>query len=198
MTGLVSEIFDQLKLFLKSPNGVHNVGEERDKWIANPKANSRTDFDNFYRLGMVIAIAFKNLDCIELLLPSCFWRYMVYGKLDIEDIRGVNVNQLVCFEKMQKMADEDIEYLDEKFTTFLSDGQEFELVPYGRQEKLTMQNKSEYIRLSQLIHKEQLIKPFEMARRGFRDSTFNHRYVSYTPTEMEKRITGMDYVRHFV
>ena len=74
MTRMCKEVIDKLKLFIPSPNNRQNTGDERDKWVPNPKANSVTDFDNFYRLGMVLAFCWKIRECLEVNLPSIFWQ----------------------------------------------------------------------------------------------------------------------------
>jgi hypothetical protein len=51
-------------------------------------------------------------------------------------------------EKIRTMPDSDLEYLDEKFVTFLSDGKEYELVPNGKNILVTPVNKSLYIELT--------------------------------------------------
>ena len=75
MANTSREIYEKLRLFIKSPNSVHNVGDEREKLVPNPKANSSTDLDNYYRVGVFIALGIKVRDCIELSLPSIFWKY---------------------------------------------------------------------------------------------------------------------------
>lgn len=191
------EVFKTLRLFINSPNNVHNVGEDRDKWIPNPKANSLTDLDNFYKLGMLMSVSFKQMECLELNLPRLFWKYMQTGKLEWEDIRLINVNQVVCLEKILSMSDADLEYLEETFTTFLGDGQEYELEFEGKQKKLTVQNRHEYVEKCKQIHLECLRRPFDMIRRGFFDSTFSYFGNDLSSEEFEKHNCGMNYVSFY-
>lgn len=86
-TNLVVELKDKLKLLIKSPNAVHNVGEEREKLIPNPKATSLTDQRNYFKLGMLLAISYKMMECLELDLPSCFWKQF-YGTKALTQARG--------------------------------------------------------------------------------------------------------------
>jgi hypothetical protein len=188
------ELFKKLKLFIQSPNGKHNVGEEREKWIPNPKANSFTDLENFYKIGFLMAVCFKLQDCLELSLPSIFWKYFLTGSLDWEDVKTINVNQVVCLEKIQNMSEDDLEYLEETFLTFLGDGLEYELEVGGKSKRLTIQNKHEYIEKCKQVQLAALIKPFEMIKRGFMDSSFNYFVSGISHCEMDHRICGMDYV----
>ena len=77
MSNLAVEIMEKLKIFVKTPNAVHNVGEEREKWVPNPKANSRTDLENFYKVGFVIAFVLKTRECLEVSITSLFWKYLI-------------------------------------------------------------------------------------------------------------------------
>lgn len=193
-----NEIYSKLKLFIKTPNAVHNVGEERDKWAPNPKANSKTDLENFYKLGMVMALAKRLSECLQLNLPSIFWSYLLTGKeLEWDDIKYVNLNQWVCVNKIATMDPTDLEYLEESFCTFLNDGREYELVPNGKQIKLTVENRSQYVALSKSLQISSLMKPFEAIRRGFVESIYPYVYQVLHPQQLEKLISGMNYVRGF-
>lgn len=74
---MCKELVDKLKLFIKSPNSLHNVGEEREKMVPNPKANSNADLDNFYKVGIVLAVSLKMRECVEFNLPSILWKYIL-------------------------------------------------------------------------------------------------------------------------
>lgn len=191
---LSQEIFSKLKLFINSPNNKHNVGEEREKWIPNPKANSISDLDNFYKIGIALTICYKLQECLEFNFPLIMWKYFLTGSIEWDDIKGVNLNQVVCLDKIATMTEEDLEYLEETFTTFLGDGQEFELEIGGKQRKLTVANRHEYIEKCKAIHLQCLIKPFEQLRKGFQSSTPSYLLRDNTPEETDKIFTGMNYV----
>jgi len=53
------------------------VGDERDRLVPNPKANSQADLDNYYKIGILIAFCLKVRDCIELNLPSILYKYLL-------------------------------------------------------------------------------------------------------------------------
>ena len=77
LTNLCKELTEKLKLFIKSPNSLHNVGEEREKMVPNPKANSQSDLDNYYKVGMLFAVSIKLRECLELDLPQILWKYIM-------------------------------------------------------------------------------------------------------------------------
>ena len=163
-------------MFVKSPNAVHNVGEERDKWVPNPMANSKTDLDNYYKIGLIIGLAIKLKECVELNLPSILWKFVLStlglpegGKLDWEDIKKIDLNQSACVENILTMSEQDLLYLEEKFTTFVL-GKEFELFPLGRDTSLTAENRAEYFVRAKHAVLAVLKKPLEMLRRGLREN----------------------------
>ncbi len=106
----------------------------------------------------------------------------------------MNINQFVCIEKMKTMSPEDLEYLEETFVTFLSDGQEYELEFNGRNIKLTEENKHHYIERTKEVHLAHLLRPFERIRAGLLDSIWVTSFQNRTPAELEQLICGMDYV----
>ncbi len=116
------------------------------------------------------------------------------GKLEWEDVKLVNINQFVCIEKMKSMSPEDLEYLEETFVTFLSDGQEFELEFNGRNVKLTDENKHHYFERTKEVHLAHLLRPFERIRAGLLDSIWASAFQNRTPAVLEQLICGMDYV----
>lgn len=74
---LTNEILEKLNLFIKSPNGVHNLGSERDKLIPNPQAVSLKDMDNFFKFGFALGFVYRTFDILSVNLPSIFWKYLL-------------------------------------------------------------------------------------------------------------------------
>lgn len=179
---------------MPSANNKHNVGEEREKWIPNTKANSLTDYSNYYKLGMVFAFCLKLKECLELNLPSIFWKDLAGQEIIWEDIKSININQYGCIEKIEKMSSDDLEYLDESFTTFLGDGQEYELEFGGKDKKLSSANRHEYIEKSKAMHLYSVMRSFRMIKRGLQETMFPFFYNCLSATELEQKMTGMDYV----
>ena len=161
------------------------MGDDREKWVPNPKANSLTDLDNYYRLGILLAVCFKQRECVELSLPTIAWKYLLTRSLDWQDVRAVSVNQVVCLEKILSMPDQDLDYLEETFTTFLADGQEYELMPGGKQRRLTVANRHEYVHRCRQVLLHSLRKPLEHLRSGFLDSAFSYVAADMAADELE-------------
>jgi hypothetical protein len=193
LSNLSLELTEKLRLFVKSPNSVHNVGEERDKLVPNPKANSKTDYDNFYRLGMIMALCCRFRESLELNFPSIFWVYMLTAKLP-ETFDSMNINHEVCLTKIQTMSSLEIDALDTKMSTYLMDGQPIDLTPGSGNICLSESNRSEYIVRSRHMQRVVLLKAYKKIREGFYDATFCQAMFSQSPLNLENRVCGMDYV----
>jgi hypothetical protein len=116
------------------------------------------------------------------------------GRLLWEDYKSVNLNQFVCLEKITTMTENDLEYLEENFTTFLPDGKEYELEPRGKERRLTLSNRIEYIEKTKQLHLGYLEKAFELMCRGFKDYLHPYKFYLNPPLELEQHICGMNYV----
>lgn len=201
---LEAEIVTRLRLFVKTPNNVHSVGAERDRLCPNPKANSISDCDNFYKVGIAFGVSLLLFESLPIDVPSIFWTYLLKSSdseanlgLEWEDVQKVNLNQYNCLEKIKTLAEEDLEYLDQNFTTYLSDGKQVELFPGGAGIKLTAENRLKYIELCKQIHMAELLKPFSAMRRGFRAFLPSFIYSLITPAQLESGIVGIKGVRVF-
>jgi hypothetical protein len=164
-------------------------------------ATSLTDSDNFFKLGIFIAFSLKMRECIELDLPTIFWKYL-FGSIRVtegnglvwDDIKAININLHVCLEKIESMPDSDLEYLDERFVTFLSDGSSYELLANGKDLLVTPQNKARYIQLCKQVHLAQIERPFSMIKKGFNAMVPQCYIDMFTAEELEKEICGSNFV----
>jgi E3 ubiquitin-protein ligase HERC2 len=49
-----------LSLFVQSQNAVHNIGENRDTWVINPRAENHLSKELFLFLGKMIGVAIRT------------------------------------------------------------------------------------------------------------------------------------------
>ena len=62
-----------LPLFVKTPNGRHSVGYNREKWILNPGATSNIQLEMFAFLGKLMGLAIRSKEYLALNIPSFVW-----------------------------------------------------------------------------------------------------------------------------
>ena len=67
----------EVKLFIPSPNNKHNVGEERDKYVPNPVANSYADLENFYKFGILLGCTLKVNDVLNMNIHPSLFKYII-------------------------------------------------------------------------------------------------------------------------
>lgn len=82
MVLLSKQILEEMRLFIKSPNSLHNLGRERDKYIPDPYAIDLRSMESFYKLGFVMAAVYASGEIININLPSIFWKYILSKKLN--------------------------------------------------------------------------------------------------------------------
>lgn len=80
----------QLPLLVPCPNNVHDVGQNRETWVPNPRATSPTALMLFEALGILMGIAIRNREYLHLELPSLVWKSLAgLGAITLEDLREV-------------------------------------------------------------------------------------------------------------
>ena len=62
-----------LPLLLRTPNGRHAVGYNREKWILHPAATSSVELEMFAFLGKLMGVAVRSKEYLALDLPSITW-----------------------------------------------------------------------------------------------------------------------------
>ena len=167
MTKMASSLINTHKLFIKSPNHQGNVGTERDKYVPNPQTMSEKNLESYFQLGFIMAMCQRCAEILNFDFPSIFWKYLMFQELEWDDIKCINVNIHVCVEKIEKMPEEELEYLDENFVTFLFDGSEIELKPNGKSITLDGENKYEYLSLIKEKNFAQFMPAYKAMRDGF-------------------------------
>eukprot|EP00696_Hemimastix_kukwesjijk_P014789 gnl/Hemi2/28838_TR9565_c0_g3_i1.p1 gnl/Hemi2/28838_TR9565_c0_g3~~gnl/Hemi2/28838_TR9565_c0_g3_i1.p1 ORF type:complete len:508 (+),score=157.51 gnl/Hemi2/28838_TR9565_c0_g3_i1:273-1796(+) len=67
-----------LPLFTLCPNGLYNVGQNRESFVVNPKAAGKRELESFEFVGKILAMSLlaERPLCTSLLLPSLFWKYL--------------------------------------------------------------------------------------------------------------------------
>lgn len=107
----------------------------------------------------------------------------------------MNHTLYTCLEQIGSMKNEELEYLDQNFVTYMNDGTELELKPGGRDIKLSPDNKEEYISLVKEKTQAMVMLGFEEIKRGFYHYLFDFSVRFMDPLIMEEKVCGMNYVR---
>ena len=139
-----------LPLLLATSNHKNDFGEHRDKWIPSPSATSPTHIKMFEFVGALIGMSIRCSQILNLNFPSLFWKSLIDEPLDRSDLNMVDSYCLQMLDGIKNLSQtlpekEFQEYHDQKFVTSLSDGNEVELVPGGKNRVLTKDNADEFV-----------------------------------------------------
>jgi alpha-tubulin suppressor-like RCC1 family protein len=148
-------------LFIPSPNQKNESGLFREKWVINPSAKSTTHLEMYRIFGGLIGYAIRTGEFLNMDLPSIFWKQILEAPLERKDLEHIDRYTIQCLDdiinihKKGVTADSFSFYVDQKFTTCLSDGSEVEVVPEGRNIELTYQDRVKYCELVEKIRFEE-------------------------------------------
>ena len=89
LTAICSELERDsvLPLLLQTPNGQHNLGSNRDKFLLHPASNSAELLGCFEFVGVLIALALLQKEtALSMSLCSVFWKVLVQQPLESSDL----------------------------------------------------------------------------------------------------------------
>lgn len=126
--------------------------------MVNPSATSPSHLEMFMYFGHFIGAAIRSSQALPLDLAPIFWKLILdepetETAAEIEmDLKGFDTYSWQVIEDLRNntkdLSEEDFDAcIDEYFVTLLSNGTQVELIPGGKNVKVTKQNLNEYIRL---------------------------------------------------
>lgn len=135
-----------LSLFIPSPNRANQLGDFKDKYVINPSNKSSYYLQLYEYLGELMGCAFRTGTFLTFDLPTMFWKKLVGQQISEEDIDEVDkgIMELVRFfkESSAEIIENDI---FQTFTAMLSDKNIIELIPNGKNIKVTHENNAQFI-----------------------------------------------------
>ncbi|KAL0490071.1 hypothetical protein AKO1_009425, partial [Acrasis kona] len=146
---------DQMDMLVHVPNHENGVGENREKFIPNPRAVTNKHFKWFQFMGEILAVGLLSKNVMPLDLPSLFWKHMVRDRIELKDLEAIDQSTVNSLREISEIDQRGITALDfdsimiETFTTKSSDGKLVELIPGGSQIPVTFYNRHDYVKLVQ-------------------------------------------------
>lgn len=147
-----------LPLLIPTPNNKNNHGQFRECWMVNPSSTSASHLEMFTYFGHFIGAAIRSEQALPLDLAPIFWKLLI-EETDVEsnadremDLKAFDTYSWQVIEDLRNntkdLSEEEFDaVVDEYFVTLLSNGKEVELMPGGRNIKVTKNNLDEYILL---------------------------------------------------
>lgn len=143
-----------LDLFIQTPNHKNEIGLLRDKWIPNPSAKKAVHQDMYFFIGCMLGHAVSSGHLLSLNLHPLVWSKIlspntgVFG--DFESVDKLFFKYINEIEKTQAKTEEEFNefYPELNFSILLSDESEIELTRGGKNKKVTLSNKAEFVELA--------------------------------------------------
>lgn len=185
-----------LPLLIPSPNNKQNTGQHRDKFVVDPSVSSTVQMEMLRFLGMMMGASIRSKVYMAISLPSLFWKKLSRLPVDKEDLMIVDKLAVKYLEDIANCTKSSVtpenfaDYYDEHFTTFLSNGEEVELVPDGKTLPLTFHNRHEYCRLVLAKRLTESDKQINAIREGLTTVVPESIINIYSYSELEIAVCG--------
>jgi hypothetical protein len=171
LTQMCSEIqSEQLDILSPIPNYKRDVGQNKEKFMPNPHANTQLHLEWFRFIGIMMGIGLLSSNIIELDFPSIVWKKIVNKEVTVEDLEMIDheiYNSMASLREIDKKGinEENFnDYIFDQFITKSSEGLDVELIKDGKKKKVTYHNRIEYAdmvenyRLNEINHQVDAIK----------------------------------------
>lgn len=133
-----------LPLFIRTRNGVGNIGQNKEKWVLNPAAKSSLHMEMFSFLGKLMAIAIRSKEYLGLNIPSIIWKLLVRDVPSRSDLEAINISYIQSLDRIREYDENTMAYMEQTFTLTTWDNREVELIPGGSQELVTFESRDRY------------------------------------------------------
>eukprot|EP01119_Soliformovum_irregulare_P023983 TRINITY_DN8500_c0_g1_i1.p1 TRINITY_DN8500_c0_g1~~TRINITY_DN8500_c0_g1_i1.p1 ORF type:complete len:1141 (-),score=425.00 TRINITY_DN8500_c0_g1_i1:16-3438(-) len=142
-------------LFIPCPNS-GGFGDNAEKFIPRSGATSSLHLSMFSFVGKLMGIAIRAKHILNLDFPSVVWKGIVGTEVTRSDVESIDafsfkmMDQIVTAERQPDMTPDMFnELIDMTFTVQSSDGREIELVENGKTQKVTWENRRQYLSLAE-------------------------------------------------
>jgi len=177
-------------------NSQQGLGENRDKWILNPSADSPLHIAMLEFLGRLIGLSIRTGVLLNLDLPPFFWKQMVGVKPTIKDLKQIDQSIYRALKYFSKCTKEQLETEcpDETFTTYLSDGTKIPLKENGENIRVTFENKDEYVSLIETTRLNESQLQISALRKGLADIVPLQLLNLCTYQDLEWKVCGKPHI----
>jgi len=163
---------NRLDLFIPTPNQVTKTGLGRDLFTINPNAKTDLHLKCFEFIGNIFAYSFISKVYSPINLPNFVWKAILEidnKPEDLEEIDVIAYNSIVkvCLNPEQNYDSLFALYDCTNFTATLSNGEEVELCPLGKDKMLTEDNYKEFIKLYLETRFREIREQATAIRKGF-------------------------------
>eukprot|EP01132_Coremiostelium_polycephalum_P002496 gene2496-3088_t len=186
----------EMNLFLPCHNAQGDVAFNRDKLVPNSSENSPYSLQLFEFIGKLIGIAIRTRNCIELSFPSIIWKSLVCTKVDRVDLEAIDkycTNLLELLEGKDSLLSMETfdDCIFENFVAKSIDNSLVELVPEGKNIKVSWDNRLEYGSALEHYKLTEYKLQIDSMVKGVASILPLHLLNIFTWQEIELRVCGM-------
>lgn len=186
-----------LNLLIPTQNQKNNHGEHRHKWTLNPAASTPAALKMFEFFGALIGMSVRSGILMSLNLPSFFWKQLTGEELTIHDLSSIDtmtVQILDNLREIQNQMEEEVflQGYELTMTTILSNGEEVDLIPGGKNVKVNYSNLNEYIHRTLEVRFNECKKQIKAIKKGV-NITFNAEFLRLLGwQDLEYKVVGKE------
>lgn len=177
-------------LFIPSPNKRNDVGLGRDRWVITPSSSSSSHLSMYECVGVLLGIALRTSYTLNLDLPTFVWKQLLSEKPDLSDLEQIDKLFIQQINVLKALPADGFNMVEQKFTTQLSNGQEFELKKGGRDIDVTFANRDEFIALSIVARLRECESQIKAIRKGLHAIVPQHMLGLFSPFDLERMVCG--------
>jgi len=187
---------DHVPMLLRSPNGRHAIGYNRDKFMPHPGSTSTTHLEMFVFLGKLFGMAIRTKEYLAVNIAPACWKLLGGEQLtpgDLEEIDHMAIQSLNSLREIEKQGVDESTFEDvifETFTTMSSDDREVELKLNGAEIPVTFQNRHEYCDLVLRYRLHEFDQQAAALRQGLGTMVPLRLLSLFTPGEVEALVCG--------
>lgn len=185
---------DQLDLLIPIPNREEGQGENREKFMPNPRGLTRRYEKWYHFLGILIGVGLLSKNVLPLDLPSLFWKHIVQEKITTEDLQAIDLMQYQSLQSLEVCDGVTSETFGDiffhNFVISASDGTEIELVPNGKNVPVTYENRMEYVEMAKQYKLHEIDFQMKHVLSGLYSIIPPRYFPVFSWTELERLICG--------
>lgn len=195
-TDVSKELQGALPLFIPCPNAQGALGENRDKWIPNPSADSSNQIAMFEFVGRLMGLSIRTGVLLPMDLPTFFWKQVVGLPAEAADLRAIDESFYTTLRYLATCSKDEFETvcIDETFTTYLSNKARVPLKEGGENIHVTFENRDEYVRLAEQVRLRESSVQIAAIRRGLGDIVPLPLLHLCHPRDVEWKVCGKPFI----
>ena len=204
---MVDDLFsDHLDLFLLCPNGRQHKGLNTEKFVPNPRHTSPQALGMFEFVGKLMGIVLRHRNFLPFELPPLVWKLLAgqpvsAADLPLHDMAAADVlRQIATCDKSGVTNEAEFQDLfcpggvPLTFMFDQSDGHAVELLPGGKERRVTFANRHEFVDLASRLRLTEFEAACAAMRRGICSIIPERALRLFTWRELEVMVCGDPHV----